>query len=90
MGGNMVMVGDFVTRKSYNNDIVFKVIDIEGDICYLCGVSIRLHADSFHDDLVIVNGEDFEEDFKVDFDEKGAGESGNGYYKKTYFSSSKL
>ena len=69
MGGNMVMVGDFVTRKSYNNDIVFKVIDIEGDVCYLCGVSIRLHADSFSDDLVIVNGEDFEEDFKVDFDD---------------------
>ena len=45
----MVMVGDFVTRKSYNNDIVFKVIDIEGDIYYLCGVSIRLFADSFLD-----------------------------------------
>ena len=50
MGDNMVMVGDFVTRKSYNNDIIFKVISLKGDICYLSGVSVRLFADSLVDD----------------------------------------
>ena len=53
----------------FHNDIIFKVIDIKGDICYLCGVSIRLFADSFKDDLVIVNKEDFDEDFDVSFDD---------------------
>ena len=63
------MVGDFVTRKSYNNDIVFKVIDVVGDVFYLRGVSVRLHADSFLDDLIIVNEKDGEEDFEVSFDD---------------------
>ena len=63
------MVGDFVTRKSYNNDIVFKVIDIKGDVYYLCGVSIRLFADSFVDDLVICNGKDCDDEFNVTFDD---------------------
>ena len=30
----MFGVGDYVTRKSYNNDIVFKVIDIRDNIYY--------------------------------------------------------
>lgn len=48
----MLNVGDFVTRKSYNNDIIFKVIEIKGDIYYLKGLYIRLYADSKLDDLV--------------------------------------
>lgn len=44
-------IGDYVTRNSYNNDIVFKIIDIEEDICYLKGLNIRLCADSKLDDL---------------------------------------
>lgn len=68
MGDNMVMVGDFVTRKSYNNDIIFKVVDIRENIYYLCGVSVRLYADSFEDDLVICNEKE-EEEFVVDFEE---------------------
>lgn len=44
-------IGDYVTRNSYNNDIVFKIIDIEDDICYLKGLNIRLCADSKLDDL---------------------------------------
>lgn len=46
-------IGDYVTRKSYNNDIIFKIIDIDGDICYLKGVSVRLCADSTIDDLLL-------------------------------------
>ena len=47
----MFEIGDLVTRISYNNDIVFRIIDIEDDICYLKGVSVRLLADSPIDDL---------------------------------------
>ena len=48
-------IGDYVTRKSYNNDIVFKIIDIEDSIYYLKGVSVRLLADSYEDDLVLAD-----------------------------------
>ena len=44
--------GDFVTRKSYNNDTVFKVINIKDGICYLKGVEVRLYADSNINDLI--------------------------------------
>lgn len=45
-------VGDIVSRKSYNNDIYFKIIDISDDIAILKGVELRLYADSELDDLV--------------------------------------
>lgn len=45
-------IGDYVTRNSYNNDIIFKIIDIEKDTCYLKGFSVRLYADSSVEDLV--------------------------------------
>ena len=44
-------IGDLVTRNSYNNDVVFKIIDIDNDIAILEGVNIRLSADSKLDDL---------------------------------------
>ena len=47
----MFQVGDLVTRKSYGNDVVFKVIRIEKDTCLLKGVVVRLFADSSLDDL---------------------------------------
>ena len=49
----MFNIGDYVTRKSYNNDIVFKIINIKDDIYYLKGTHVRLFADSNKDDLVI-------------------------------------
>ena len=39
-------IGDLVTRNSYNNDIIFKIVDIDNDIAILEGVNIRLSADS--------------------------------------------
>ena len=48
----MFKIGDLVTRKSYNNDVVFKIIDIKDDVYYLKGVNVRLCADSDYDDLV--------------------------------------
>ena len=44
-------IGDLVTRNSYNNDVIFKIIDIDNDIAILEGVNIRLSADSKIDDL---------------------------------------
>ena len=58
----MFNIGSLVTRKSYNNDIVFKIIDIRGDIYYLKGVYVRLYADSNKDDLVLC--EDDVDNFK--------------------------
>ena len=46
-------VGDYVTRSSYNNDMVFKVKELAGDIAILEGVNVRLLADAPLDDLVI-------------------------------------
>ena len=48
-------VGDLVTRNSYNNDTVFKIIDIDNEIAVLKGINIRLYADSYLDDLSRVN-----------------------------------
>jgi len=45
--------GDYVTRNSYQNDTIFKVINIKGNMCYLKGVDVRLYADSVLDDLVL-------------------------------------
>ena len=47
----MFKVKDFVTRKSYNNDILFVITLIKDDIAYLKGVDVRLYADSCLDDL---------------------------------------
>jgi spore coat assembly protein len=43
--------GDLVTRNSYNNDTLFKVINIKGSTCYLKGIDVRLYADSDISDL---------------------------------------
>ena len=48
-------IGDYVTRNSYNNDTVFKIISMENDIYNLKGVDVRLYADSPPDDLQLYN-----------------------------------
>lgn len=58
-------IGDLVTRNSYNNDIVFMIIDIEDDIYYLKGKNVRLCADSYIDDLKKYDGnKDIEEELE--------------------------
>ena len=44
-------IGDLVTRKSHNNDILFKIISIDNSIAILKGVDLRLYADSLISDL---------------------------------------
>ena len=60
----MFNVGDLVTRNSYSNDIVFKIIRIEENIYYLKGISVRLYADSKKDDLSL-----YKEEIKTDDEE---------------------
>ena len=60
----MFNVGDLVTRNSYSNDIVFKIIKIEDDIYYLKGINVRLYADSRLEDL-----KEYKETIKVDDEE---------------------
>ncbi len=43
--------GDYVTRKSYNNDIVFKILFLENNIAILKGVDVRLCATANTSDL---------------------------------------
>jgi len=47
-----IKVGDYVTRISHKHDMIFKVIGIEAEICYLKGANVRLYADSEIEDLV--------------------------------------
>ena len=51
-------IGDLVTRNSYNNDTIFKIVDIDNGIATLKGVNIRLEADSTLDDLKKVDNAD--------------------------------
>lgn len=46
-------VGSIVSRNSYDNDITFIILKIEGDIAYLKGTDTRLYADAPLSDLVI-------------------------------------
>ena len=46
-----LIAGDLVTRNSYNNDILFKIVSIKDDIAILKGIDLRLYADSLVSDL---------------------------------------
>lgn len=59
-------VGDLVSRNSYNNDIIFKVIKIENDKAFLKGVEVRLLADAPVSDLKPFK-DSIKEDFNVEF-----------------------
>jgi spore coat assembly protein len=57
--------GDYVTRNSYNNDTLFKIIDIKNGSYILKGVNVRLIADSPKEDLKLYEKQD-ENDKKDD------------------------
>lgn len=50
--------GSIVTRNSYNNDVIFVVTKIEGNIAYLKGTDVRLYADALLEDLVLAEATD--------------------------------
>lgn len=69
--------GDYVTRNSYNNDTVFKVINIKNGIYYLKGVEVRLVADAEVTDLrkeENINEEDIIDDIDLLEDNLDRGE----------------
>ena len=64
-------VGDYVTRNSYDNDIVFVIIGIKDKIALLKGVNLRLVADSPLSDLKVSDDErtdDFIDNIELDVD----------------------
>ena len=65
----MFNVGDYVTRKSYNNDILFQIIEVKDEIYYLKGVSVRLLADSTIDDLLLCNNVQDSDSFRPSIEE---------------------
>ncbi len=54
---NKLKIGDIVSRKSHNNDILFYIEDIDYDknIAMLKGVVIRIKADSYLSDLSLAD-----------------------------------
>ncbi len=58
----MIKIGDLVTRNSYNNDMIFKVIDIIEEEYILRGEDIRLIADSEVSDLKIYDDSSIDEE----------------------------
>lgn len=48
-------IGDFVVRKSYNADVIFKIVAVEGGSALLRGVCLRIMADAPIEDLVKVD-----------------------------------
>lgn len=56
--------GDYVSRNSYNNDTIFKVINIKDGVYYLKGLEVRLYADANYEDLHLE--ENVTEDSKLD------------------------
>ena len=50
--------GDLVTRNSYKNDVVFKILSIRGEVAYLKGTQVRLYADAPLEDLTIYEVDD--------------------------------
>ena len=73
--------GDLVTRTSYNNDMVFKVVNIKNGTFYLKGVEERLYADSPLEDLNIYNpDENKEEEFDVELKPKASDRADDYFY----------
>lgn len=51
----MFKIGDYVSRNKYDNDCIFKIIDIKENIYYLLGVDVRLLVKTDENDLKIEN-----------------------------------
>ena len=59
-------IGDIVTRKSYNKDIIFRIVGFNIDnknekIAILKGVAFRIIADAYLDDLELVKISDIKQ-----------------------------
>ena len=59
----MIEIGNYVTRNSYKNDMIFKVINKVNDTLYLKGIEYRLYADANISDCLLVDIKDYRDDF---------------------------
>lgn len=71
--------GDLVTRNSYHNDTLFKVVNIKGDKCYLKGIEVRLYADSEISDLKLATEEE-QRELRMDVCEEDADLDRNDFF----------
>ncbi len=55
----MIKVGDYVSRISYNHDIIFEVTEKNGEVCILRGIDFRLIADANIEDLILIDKKDY-------------------------------
>lgn len=54
-----IEVGDLVTRKSYKQDLLFRVTEINNNIAILLGEDVRLIADAPISDLLIIDDTEY-------------------------------
>lgn len=45
-------IGDIVARRSYNMDVLFKIVGMKDNMADLAGLTVRISADAFLSDLV--------------------------------------
>ena len=64
----LIKVNDYVSRISYNHDVIFKVISIDGDLATIVGHQKRLVATALITDLVLVDDEKLHKDIEVSLD----------------------
>ena len=73
----MFFIGDKVTRKKYNHDIVFRIRKIDKDLFYLTGEELRLEATALRSDLRL-----YEKEIREDEDTFLAPKDDNMIYGK--------
>ena len=59
----LIEIGNYITRNSYKNDMVFEVINRKNDVLYLKGIEFRLYADAPVDDCILVDKKKIKDDF---------------------------
>ena len=59
----LIKSGDYITRKSYQNDMVFVVLNVKNNIAYLKGVNDRLYADSPLEDCELISKDLLKDNF---------------------------
>lgn len=80
---NAIKKGDIVARKSHNKDVIFVVnLVINNKIAILSGITTRLKADSYLDDLEIVDKREIEKTYK-EIEEKIASKANKNNQKAT-------
>ena len=62
-------IGDYVTRTSYDNDVLFVIIDIKNNEAILKGYDVRLVANSPLDDLNLCDDKERQEDLDLLIDD---------------------